>query len=592
VRNLLLVFAAIGAVGCGGEEGHAPPPLPPGVQPNVVWIVLDAARVENFSWHGYERETTPFIDSLTKQGAAFHRHYAQAPATLYSVSSYLSGRYFATSYHDDVGMQAAFRVRPDEERLVSEIASQNAYHTAGFSTSPWFYETSQLARTFDEFQVCRSNDGAMEPLDDMAVRIESWLNLTRDNPFFLYIHAMDTHFPHEINPDVSRWYPKDMPQDRADALRRGKAAPPFNDRDREYLRAVYDGGLRQADSAVKRICGGLKDAGVWDQTILVISSDHGELLGEDGQTLQHPIRETQHSLFHTPLVIRGPGITAATRIDELTENVDIVPTLADLASWRVDAEMDGKSLRPLWSEENTWVQRPYAVARSLCFASLGKPTIVLINESHQFVHVLCSNEDQGLAITKGDTSPTELDATKARAFLDEDILPKWDALAALPQLAPPVQQRPFPRTAKPASSHTTADSDNDNKWTLDGGVLSEGGTTEDAPPINFSVPVHAGRYRVIVEAEAAAGTNRSLQFQEEMESAFRTIEIAESGEALLGEYEIRTDAFRFTIDDTPDNHSIALHAIRFERPTSDGTGDAVTPAAERMETLRSLGYAE
>lgn len=594
MRVLSVAVVAITVLGCGGRANDIPPPLPPGVQPNIVWIVLDAARAENFSWHGYDRETTPFIDGLTNEGAAFNRHYAQAPATLYSISSYLSGRYFATSYHDDVGMQSAFRVRPDGERLVSEIAARNGYHTAAFSTSPWFYETSPLAQTFDEFVVGRADDGTMEPFDAMAGRVETWLESKPHAPFFLYVHAMDTHFPHTVNPDVAQWYPRGLTEDRADALRRGKAPPPFDDEDRAYLRALYDGGLRQADNAVKRLCEALKDAGVWNRTILVISSDHGELLGEDGRTIQHPIQETQHALFQTPLVLRGPGIAPNVRVDALTENVDILPTIADLAAWDVDAELEGFSLRPLWSEEDAWTPRPYAVGRSMCFAPFGKPSIVLVNQTHQFVHALCSGNVSGHAILNGAAAVSEDQLSASSVFVNERVLPRWDAFAALPQIAPPVQQRAFPNTAKPTSAYTGEQSDADGRWTLVDGVLREGGTAEDVPAIHLAVPVHAGSYRIIIEAEAeaASDTVRSLQFKEETEKAFRTIPIPDTGAAIVGEYAITTDTFRFVIDDTLESAPLTLFAIRFERPTQAGTEESVTPAEERLDTLRSLGYVD
>jgi len=74
-----------------------------------------------------------------------------------------------------------------------------------------------------------------------------------------------------------------------------------------------------------------------------------------------------------------------------------------------------------------------------------------------------------------------------------------------------------------------------------------------------------------------------------MESEFQTVEIAGSGEAVVGEFDVGTDTFRFAVDDVPDEGPLTLHALRFERP---GAGDAVTPAAERRETLRSLGYVD
>jgi arylsulfatase A-like enzyme len=592
MRAVAVALAALLIVGCGETVEPPPASLPADVRPNVIWIVLDAARTQNFSWYGYSRETTPYIDRLTREGAAFHRHYAQAPATLYSISSYLSGRYFATSYHDDVGMQSAFRVRPDGERLFSEIARANGYRAVAYSTSPWFFEGSKLAGTFDAFTVCRDANGGMEPLDAIVNRVEDWLASPGDEPFLLYLHALDTHFPHTVNGDVRGWYPDGLSGERQAELASGQAKPPYSEDDRAYLEALYDGGLREADTAVARLCEMLRESGVLDQSYLVISSDHGELLGEDGQTAYHPIQETRTELLHTPLILRGPGIVAGTEVRAITENVDIVPTLVDLLDWRTDAEVEGVSLRPHWTGDTTAAGKPYAAARSLCFASLGKPAMVLIDEGYRYVFRWCDEKTSAYSLAPGEAGPPRDRIETAAAYAESAFRLRWDAFEALPQEAPPVQQRPFPDEASPADAYVQELDDTDGKWTLVDGALREGGAGEDVPPIRVGIPVRAGEYFVTIEGEPSAGDVR-VRMKTTADESYRELRAQPLGEFAFGRLRVDGLDIVLEIDDVPESAPVVLRAVRFERVDEQGAIPGTTESlSERLEMLRQMGYVD
>ena len=132
--------------------------------------------------------------------------------------------------------------------------------------------------------------------------------------------------------------------------------------DQDYMRGLYDGGMLYTDRCLSLLFGELKERGVFDNSIIVISSDHGELLGEDGQHWGH-ISISSDYLTHTPLIIRGPGVPKGLRIAELTENVDIMPTLLDLAGIETEAEMDGVSLCPLMRGDAPQRPRPYVFSK-------------------------------------------------------------------------------------------------------------------------------------------------------------------------------------------------------------------------------------
>lgn len=319
---------------------------------NVVWIVLDACRAESLGAYGYVRDTSPFLDRLAEEGACFNNHFSQASKTYQSVPSYMTGRYFPQPCFSKRFSQTIFERAPaDDEKMFGEILQLNGYASAMFTNMPLFRKDDRLARSFDEAFIWTQGEKILlQRWVVMTEKINGWLEAHQHKPFFLYIHAADTHFPHEMILPYDQWMD---PNFDTSPLRAGGYGQnysrlddqPFTSEDREWLRGYYDGMIRDANDRVEELLHKLDELKLLDNTLVLITADHGQLIGEDGFTVAHTGDTDQN--IHVPLILRGPDIPAGIRIDALTEHVDLVPTLVDYLALQSDASFDGKSMMPL-----------------------------------------------------------------------------------------------------------------------------------------------------------------------------------------------------------------------------------------------------
>lgn len=362
----VVCLAVLGASGAGAAE-----------RPNVVWILLDACRADHLSCYGYERETTPQLDALARRGVLFERNFSQAPCTVESMPSYLTGKYFPQS--SMAGLEKALR---DDEKIVPAVLGAHGYATVLLTVHPWWTPRSRLWQAFDEAVfVPPPYMRAYAELGEIKARLFAIVDRHKDGPFFVYVHTLDTHRPHRHHADYAHWFPGGTVGMRP--------VPPFSEKEQAWLRAEYDASLAYADSQVGEIVAGFESAGLAGNTIFVVSSDHGELLGEDGRTLSHPSTGRADELYHTPLIMAGPGLPAGKRVGALTEYVDIAPTLYELLGVRTTARLDGRSLAPLMRGVKPGDWRRYT------FAKLGRANrcYMLRTTAFKYVWDLDSGEE-------------------------------------------------------------------------------------------------------------------------------------------------------------------------------------------------------
>src|SRR5690606_10830544 len=212
-------------------------------------------------------------------------------------------------YRDERHMSTWFLpTPPDDDILAPTRYADHGYATAMVSVSSWYSRQSPLGNTFDHLgELLHSLHATEGTYRDRNPELFKWIEDHSDNPFFLYWHSMYTHTPHLPHNTVPTWLEPDFPPGRDEQLRHFLGAP-FDERDQQRLIDLYDGGVAYADRAVREIVELLDSLGVLDNTIIVISADHGEALGEDGLTTEHPGRDTYDELYRTPLIISGPGI--------------------------------------------------------------------------------------------------------------------------------------------------------------------------------------------------------------------------------------------------------------------------------------------
>jgi arylsulfatase len=148
-------------------------------------------------------------------------------------------------------------------------------------------------------------------MEAMNARLFPWLEAHGREPFFLYMHALDTHFPHYFIPPFDQWFDPNYRRDQLVELDLGQSfarrdGQPLTQDDQAYIRAAYDGGILDADTQIGKLLQKLDELGLRSNTVIVISSDHGQALGEDGHTTEHEGSSDQ--VLHAVFILSGPGL--------------------------------------------------------------------------------------------------------------------------------------------------------------------------------------------------------------------------------------------------------------------------------------------
>ncbi|MDC1295799.1 sulfatase-like hydrolase/transferase [Myxococcota bacterium] len=307
--------------------------------PNLVLISIDTIRADRTSLHGHRRDTTPRLAALARQGARFEAAYSATASTGPSHASLFTGRYPLEHGLVKNGLSLDDRWLTLAERLEAD-----GYRTAGIAGSyvldPQFGFGQGFAHYDAEFRDAsiRPNfpwEGHVVPTFDRRAyettdRAIAWLRKQRNEPrpFFLFLHYFDPHSPYEA------------PGDRAEHFDHEVQEPA------DLRRARYDAELAYTDSQIGRLLDALPAyGGLHQNTLIVVTGDHGEGLGDHGFGL-HAVHLYEEAV-RVPLVMRLEGAIPAGRVvDEPVESIDIVPTVLDLLGLAKDDDrFPGRSLR-------------------------------------------------------------------------------------------------------------------------------------------------------------------------------------------------------------------------------------------------------
>ena len=312
-RGFFLIFIALGV-----QQAAAQLPAPPPT--NVVLITIDTLRADHVGCYGYKQVKTPNIDSLATAGARFERAFAVVPVTLPSHTTMLTGTYpMLSGMHDFSGN----KLSPQQPTLAS-LLRQAGYTTGAVIGSAVLDSRFGLNQGFDfyydHFDFSRLDEANLDQMErpgnivaDVAL---DWLAKNAPKKFFLWMHLYDPHYPY-------------------------RPPEPFA---HEYADHPYDGEIAFADEQVGRVLRFLKDRGLYQNTLIVLSGDHGESLGEHG--------ERTHGFFiynatmRVPLIIRVPGTVTARTVADPVSLVDLMPTVLSALGLEIPSQVQGKSLLP------------------------------------------------------------------------------------------------------------------------------------------------------------------------------------------------------------------------------------------------------
>jgi arylsulfatase len=297
---------------------------------NVILIVLDAAGASHFSCYGYSRPTTPQIDAIAAQGVLFERAYTTAVYTLAAMSSLWTSRPPEECSSPRLGLLPA----PGGPPTLTQRLSARGIHSAGFVANARAGQAYGFQRGFSEFhEVLTAGIGRAQALREA---VERWLRSGPPMPFFLYVHFREPHFPYDPPaPFAGRFgaaaaLPAAIRGDQAwiDAFNSGAASRSADRLDR--LVAAYDANLAYADSELGELRRVLEAQGLWERSVLIVTADHGEALGEHG-FIGHN-KQVHEESAHIPLLIRFPGngVPRGVRVKALTDLLDLAPTIAEI----------------------------------------------------------------------------------------------------------------------------------------------------------------------------------------------------------------------------------------------------------------------
>ena len=309
----LLVFALCAFI--FGER--ATPRASSEAKPNVIFITIDTLRADHLGCYGATQVQTPNIDLLAHSAARFAHAYTPVPITLPAHSAIFTGSFpMATGMHDFSGNKL-----PASAVTLAKVLHDQGYSTAAFIGSAVLDSRFGLNQGFDtyfdHFDFNRLDEANLDLLkrrgDAVMDEALSWLKRDPHRPFLLWVHLYDPHFPYT-------------------------PAEPYASR---YRSQPYDGEIAFADEQVGRLMAFLKDRDLFDSSLIVLSGDHGEGLGEHGEKTHGFF--IYNSTLHVPLLIKVPGATPRVVGDEVSL-VDVMPTLLQALTLSIPPSVQGRSL--------------------------------------------------------------------------------------------------------------------------------------------------------------------------------------------------------------------------------------------------------
>lgn len=370
------------SVGLNRSLPDGAPSQAKGSGPNVLLIVLDTVRASSLSLHGYHRKTSPSLEQIAAEADVFTNAIAISDMTLPTHASLFTGVH--GRWHE-AHLQDKSRLGNRISRkfpTMAELLAARGYQTAGIAAN-FSYVTSAFGmdRGFAVFDsrapIAYLADGATKQRHSLrwSVRkiIDRWCSslpwdaVTRtaaeinadaktvlrkakagSGPFFLFLNYMDAHRPYVPPPPFDTLFPgkihpfttTDFEKMRSDMV---GGVRTISEREREHLTSQYDGGIAYLDSQIGELIRHMKSEGQFENTLIVITSDHGEALGEH-DLLEHSVESIYQMHVHVPLIVKYPNQKAGRVIDTPASQIDVLPEVLAAVAIKPGAYIQGVRL--------------------------------------------------------------------------------------------------------------------------------------------------------------------------------------------------------------------------------------------------------
>jgi arylsulfatase A-like enzyme len=328
-------------------------------RPNIVLVTYDSLRADHCGFMGYERDTTPTMDTMAEEGIVFENAVASGVPTIASMTAVMTGRHSLAS--PEIGFDTEQRAQLTTRPTIAEVLSDAGYATGALSPNPpassyfgfdegfdWFedflaeddgvverawnrvfqnsIEGGSLSTGLRLFKNVATKDEVLRPWEAFYEDLLAWRQRVEE-PYFLWVLLLDPHHPWVPPAADQRWSAR---RDKYLAFRQylemftNGWEPEFSPAEHQRLVDLYDDSIRYSDRFLRQ----LRDDLTEDNPVFVVHADHGEEFGEDGRYGHQPFLTEQ--LVDVPLVVAGPGVDDR-RVSDPVGLRDLAPTIADLA---------------------------------------------------------------------------------------------------------------------------------------------------------------------------------------------------------------------------------------------------------------------
>lgn len=349
----------------------------PNKKPNVLFFGIDSLRRDHMSAYGYGKQTTLHMDRIAREGVLFEQHFSPSIPTTPAYAAMLTGM---DTFGTDVVALRHQGPLGGHVKTLAEVLGDAGYNTTciGFTGNP----SSRGFQTYLNYESWNPDDSGRAPkaqnMNEVAIPELERL-AADDKPFFLFMRHMDPHSPYlPPKPYERMFYGGDEYDESKHAMESVYTFRPFADflkswipdgvTDEEYVVAQYDGAVAYMDACIQSIFAKLEALGLEEETLVVITSDHGETLYEHDCYFDH------HGLYDctlvVPLILKFPGrVKEGSRIGEVSLIQDIMPTVLDYLGIKSKIKFDGRNLRSriegqvekrvseLYITECTWMRK-------------------------------------------------------------------------------------------------------------------------------------------------------------------------------------------------------------------------------------------
>ncbi len=324
--------------------------------PNVLLVSLDTLRADHLGIYGYERDTSPNMDRIFgEQGVVVDRVYSQATNTIYGHTAMLSGVNPRTGFAE---IDTLFPPQSNIVLTMAEVLRRAGYRTAAFTEDALLIADTGFNRGFESYfeEVGSSRkhvEGHIEKIFDAG---QSWLERHTHEPFFLFLHTYQVHSPYTPPESHAGMFPSEPDASKA-----------------RKLLDLYDAEIAYTDEQVDALIRGVDELGLGENTILIVTSDHGEEFGEHGH-LYHAGHLT-NEILHVPLLMRAPGILpAGVKRGGPMGLIHIMPTVLDLLGIEPPIHVSARSLADHLLEDGPAESEPI-------FAEANSPRVFTVDGS-------------------------------------------------------------------------------------------------------------------------------------------------------------------------------------------------------------------